>query len=403
MHFCFVFRSLEMGGIQTLMARMARWLVAMDHSVTIFAAEGGSICGELPSAAQVVVNRAFYESLRVGGKNAAGDFLRRFVGRVVDVFYCFSAEAIWVAAGLLNAQGRPARCLGGVYGPSDYGIGPAVSAYPRVAALCYPESHLFFYKLPESCRIYMNAAIRDQVHPKAGVPVRGKIWPLPVDGRRFSELPRRPEQGLVVSVGRLAPMKEYNLWMIDVVGGLRKTGLNVRWDVYGDGPYRSEMEARIRVAGLQEQIQLKGEIRYENLGEAFSHAQVFVGMGTALIEAGFAGLPSIAATVYEHRGMSYGFLHELPDYACGEKIAKPVKPVADLIRLVCGLSSGDYERLATSQRNHAARFDMSQLMEKFLGIVSEAPQFQNIPRNAWRLPVARVYRKFKKLWHGAKA
>jgi len=400
MQFCFIFHCLEMGGIQTLMMRMAQWLINQGHRVIIIAAEDGSMRRQLPTSVQVIVDKAWYAMLLKGGRAASNRFLQTFLARQhVDVFYCFSDETIWLAAGLLNAQKKPSRCLGGVYGLYDYGIGPAVIGYPKLAELVYPESYLFLHHLPETSRIYMSSALQKHLQSKSDVPVGGRIWPLPVDGSRFSGLRRQPEPGLIVSVGRLAPMKDYNLCMVDVIAELRGQGLDVRWDVYGDGPYRQEMEVRIRTHGLQDYVRLMGEIKYEDLGEAFSRAYLFVGMGTALIEAGFAGIPSIVAIAFEPQSVTYGFLHELPEYTCGEPVSQPVKPMALLIRQVCALSSSGYEQLAKKQRLHAARFDLPHLMGKFLELVEQAPPIARIWRPQWRRPVAMLYRRLRNFRH----
>jgi glycosyltransferase involved in cell wall biosynthesis len=400
MHFCLIFRSLETGGIQTLMARMAKWLAAQGHRVTVLAGEDGSFRSSLAPSASIVVDSRWYEALSCKGSTTAQSFLRSVLGGDhVDVFYCFSDEALWIAAGLLNAQDRPAKCLAGAYGPADYGIGRTLSLFPLLPSVLCPESHLLLHHLPAPCRLFMNDAIRTQVATNSRCHVSGTVWPLPVDGARYREIARHPERGLIVSVGRLVPTKEYNLWMINVVRDLVRDGFDIRWEVYGEGPYRSVMEDRVQSCGLEDRITLRGEIEYEHLSAAFCRADMFVGMGTSLIEAGLAGVPAIAAVVDEKVGMTYGFLHELPDYSCGEPVGRAMRPVAELVRQVMGLDAAGREELAEAQRAHASRFELDHLMSRFLDIVSQAPALDHIWRPTWHYTCATAYRALRANWH----
>ena len=88
-------------------------------------------------------------------------------------------------------------------------------------------------------------------------------------------------------------MKEYNLYMVDIVHRLRAKGLAVEWSVYGEGSLRSSIEARIAELNLENTIVLKGALPYERFGEAMQSAYVFVGMGTSIIEAGLCQVPGV--------------------------------------------------------------------------------------------------------------
>lgn len=397
-HFCLIFRSLETGGIQTLMARMADWLTRKGSRVTILAEIGGTMVEKFPEGVRVIISTQWYMALRTKGIKSATRFLSTVLeGDEVDVFYCFSDEAVWIAIGLINAQTHPARCLAGVYGPRDYGIGAIAQKLPILAPLLYPESCLYMGKLPPSCRLFMNEQIRKQVEELSLSPVAGEIWPIPVDGTRFEKVIRSPARGLIVSVGRLNPMKEYNLWMIDVVEELLSDGLDVRWEVYGDGPFRNEMIRKVSEKKLEGSIFIKGEISYERFTEVLEKAYVFVGMGTALIEAGYAGVPGIAATVSDTEGLTHGFLHELPGFSCGEPLQHPTRRVADLLRQVFRLDSEGYIKLADAQRQHAVRFDADSLMEGFLRLVAKAPLLTYLSRPGWQMSIALKYRKVRNI------
>lgn len=384
MHFCLVFRSLETGGIQTLMVRMAQWLGDRGHDVTVLASVDGPMRGSFPAGTHVVVDEAATRTLCAGGRGAGRRFrANHLAGREVDAFFAFSDEALWICAGILKGQEKPARVLSGAFGPADYGIGRVGRRRAWISALLYPESHLFLHHLPPPCRLYMNRGVEDLVTGALGEPAPGLIWPIPVDGKRPGAVRRSPQRGLIVSVGRLVQMKEYNLWMIDVVDALRRAGHDIRWEVYGDGPLRPQMERRIEALGLHEHVRIAGEIPYERMMSVFERAWAFVGMGTALIEAGFAGVPAIVAPIFHHEPVSYGFLDAIPEYSCGEDVDMPKRPVADFVVELLARDDVAYANLAEAQRRHARRFDIDELMERFLRIVDDSPAFERLWHPGW--------------------
>jgi glycosyltransferase involved in cell wall biosynthesis len=389
MHFCLIFRTLEMGGMQTLMLRMSDWLEARGHSVTVLSAEDGPVRSMFSARTRVIADGARLDAVARGSTAAARRFLRSELdGQHVDVFFAFAADALWLASAILNAQDRPARCIAGAFGPNEFGIGRVARQRPWLSGLLYPETQLFLHHLPSDCRLYMNRGVEELVTKSLGEHAPGILWPLPVDGTRYLKLDRRPEPGLIVSVGRLATMKEYNLWMIDVIAGLRRAGRDVRWHVYGDGPLRGQMESRIRQRGMEGCITLAGELPYADLPSVLSRAYAFVGMGTAIIEAGFAAVPAVVAPIFRTTPETYGLLSELPDYACGEYIDMPFRPAIDIVDSLLRLSDVEYERVSKAQREHAMRFESERLMVRFLEIVGSSPEFERLWHPSHRYGVA---------------
>jgi glycosyltransferase involved in cell wall biosynthesis len=392
MRFCLAFCYLGMGGTETLMIRMSRWLLAHGHRVTVLTPEDSSMRTAFPSGVEFAIDRWRYRAALFGGFRPAQDLFQSTLrGEPVDVFHCFSPDALWIAAALVNIQPKPSRCVAGVYVPRGYVIGPRVFACPTLASFAYPAEVLFQKHLPQQSRFYMNEAVKQALERLNPSPVPGVIWPLPVDGTPYQALRRAPEKGTVISVGRLARMKEYNLWMIDVVDQLVREGLQVRWEVYGDGPLRQPMEEQIRARRLEDLIELKGTIPYERLPEAFSRAHCFVGMGTTLIEAGFAGVPSVVARSFDTTGLTYGFLHDLPEYSCGEQVDQPLKPAKDVVRQVLTASDTEYDRLSTAERDHAGRFDLGRLMPYYMELVEAIPPTNHLWRPAHRYGTAVAY------------
>ena len=143
------------------------------------------------------------------------------------------------------------------------------------------------------------------------------FWPLPVEDPSKNGPARTPQWGRIVSVGRLAPMKEYNFYMIDVVARLRQKGYPVTWTVFGEGEFGEAMKARINGLEMDKAIELKGRLAYSEFAVAMQQAYVFVGMGTSIIEAALCGVPGVVALAHDTSGVTYGPLYRFRFGNCG--------------------------------------------------------------------------------------
>ena len=107
-----------------------------------------------------------------------------------------------------------------------------------------------------------------------------------------------PVPGRIAAVGRLLPIKGFDL-LIDAVAGL--PGADVV--IMGEGSARPDLEARIAHAGLGARVRLLGHVAPERMREELRAAMLlampsrFEGMPLALIEALACGCPAVAADV----------------------------------------------------------------------------------------------------------
>ena len=113
------------------------------------------------------------------------------------------------------------------------------------------------------------------------------------------------DQLLLLSVGRLAPQKDYPT-MLDAFRIVAKKLPQARLLIAGEGPERDSMTRRISEAGIEERVRLLG-LR-DDVPELLGAADIFVmsslyeGMSGATTEAMAAGLPVVATDV---PGISY--------------------------------------------------------------------------------------------------
>jgi glycosyltransferase involved in cell wall biosynthesis len=107
----------------------------------------------------------------------------------------------------------------------------------------------------------------------------------------------------VLSVGRLDPEKN-PLLLLEVIRALRRRDPRWRLTIAGDGPMRAELEQRVAALGLDEAVELLGEVSngpplwqlYRD-SHAFLHVSLTEGLPQVLFEAQAAGVPIVATAV----------------------------------------------------------------------------------------------------------
>ena len=154
------------------------------------------------------------------------------------------------------------------------------------------------------------------------------VIPNPVDPslipQRAAVIPHR-----VVAVGRLDPQKNFTL-LIDSIADVRERLHEVTLDIYGEGPQRSGLQAKINELDLADCITLKGAST--DLLSQIANAALFVmssdyeGFPNALLEAMAIGLPLVstdfpAGTAREMIGEENGVLVPVRDR---EKLASAI-------------------------------------------------------------------------------
>jgi glycosyltransferase involved in cell wall biosynthesis len=298
-----------------------------------------------------------------------------------EVIKAFDLPASWIATVIASRfQGSPPVLFGNYF--------PYLIPQGR-NPLTHTSFRLFLLNLrlnvPEECTLCMS---REQIVEMRNVYGQSRaptFWPLPVGDVSVEAEQRAPEWGHVVSIGRLAPMKEYNLYMIDIVGRLRQRGCPVRWSVYGEGPLRSAMLERITALGLSDAITLFGSLPHSQFSQALRTAYLFVGMGTALVEAALCGVPGIAALAYDETGITYGPLYRLPFGNVGELTdTAPASTVESEIEALLRSTEDEYALEVSRSLGYAKQYDMDLSMNRFLDIVEKAPR-SKIRRNLFPL------------------
>jgi glycosyltransferase involved in cell wall biosynthesis len=161
-------------------------------------------------------------------------------------------------------------------------------------------------------RVYKDARIvtlsessRQEIVDMLGLrPERISVSPPGVDARFTPGGVRAPEP-LVVAVGRLVPVKRFDLLM-RALASLRERIPTLRAVIIGEGYARAELEALRHELGADEWIDLPGRVEDSELVEWYRRAWVVAsaslreGWGMTLTEAAACGTPAVATAIAGH-------------------------------------------------------------------------------------------------------
>lgn len=373
MHFLLIYSSQGvLGGTETLVVRMSRWLVNHGHRVTLLIELPGQWTDLLPKEVRCVALGKRFPELYYYFH--AGRLWKTLNIPKPDVIKSFDIGTCWIACQLAAQLGNHCKVIAGLYGPNMF------TKHYSTVSLPFWEANKVYVKnyvenVPASSRLFCSL---DQVEEFKKIHHRGSVlWPLPIGTSEFEAASRKAKWGKIVSVGRLAPMKEYNLYMIDVVKDLVKEGFNVTWSVYGEGEYETTMRESIRKHGLDRVISMEGTVPYKHLWRTLEDAYIFVGMGTAILEAALFKVPSVTAAAYDREGLTWGPIYRLPRGSLGPTSDMPPRlKIKDELERILRLSPSEYAAEEELTYQHVQVHAMDTSMSRFIELVRAASPFR---------------------------
>ncbi len=375
MNVCFVNSLLHiLGGVETLLARMSDWLIHQGHTVTILT-KRKDIPGNLFSPeVRIVPLGGHYRLLFYPA--TCSYVVSKYQLPAFDVIKSVTLTTSFVASVLANQMPGPVKVIAGMYGPHEYSRHNRKKPY-AIRELVYLENML--NNISPSSRVACFGDLIKEMQDSFGSQQSALYWPLPIRDIPDSLPERRPLRGRIVSIGRLAPMKEYNLYMIDVVEALLKRGHDVCYHIYGDGPLEGQMKELIASRQLGSRVILHGRLDYDRIAEVLKDACAFVGMGTAVIEAAQLGVPNLVAVPYDTTGVTYGPIYDFPTECIDQQttlMQVPRKVVLDELTALLELSPEAYQAECRRVFDHARFWSLETRMKEFMRIVEAAPYFQ---------------------------
>jgi 1,2-diacylglycerol 3-alpha-glucosyltransferase len=129
------------------------------------------------------------------------------------------------------------------------------------------------------------------------------------------------------------------------------------------------MLSTVKRYGIEDHVFLHGPLEYKKMPEVLQDAYVFVGMGTALIEAGLLGIPGVPA-IDSEGPVTYGFLYDLDGYDVGERSeGATTQPVIEMLLKLFRMSDGEYKNEEIRTRRHCERFAIDEVAKSFVGSI----------------------------------
>lgn len=187
----------------------------------------------------------------------------------------------------------------------------------------------------ESYPAFLRGLKRGRVH----LIVNG-IDPQKIDASLAGTRPPAPRingQVRLVNVGRLIPAK-HQAWLIDLMTRLPE---HISLTVVGDGPLRSELEARARSLGLPgERVRFTGQVYRAEVFREMAGADIFVsssvreGMPVAVLEAMAARMPVVLSDIGPHAEIG----------RCGPSVCVLPHDFAQWKQTLARLGSGSWEQ-----------------------------------------------------------
>jgi 1,2-diacylglycerol 3-alpha-glucosyltransferase len=192
-----------------------------------------------------------------------------------------------------------------------------------------------FRKLPVNNVIFFNdwcvfeySKVMKQTYSVQNVVPIG-ILPAPI----LKERKIIPHQ--IVSIGNLVAFKTYNQHVIKAIASLHIEFPDISYEIYGDGPERERLMKLALLLGVERFEKFHGQFAYHFFSEGVSSASVFVGSGTAILEAAQLAVPCIVGIDSIEKPYTYGFLYECDGYTYNELVeSRQLVPIEQKLREV---------------------------------------------------------------------
>lgn len=363
----FITNSLNIGGVETLLLRMSNWLVNNDYEVKILSQKKGNLIDKFDSRVNIRIAPFYFRLLFI--PVFAKQILKNSFFKEIEIIYTFRPRTFWVGSIIARSLNNSIKLYTGVYHPREYwlnGVNDFRSKY---------YSELFNNYLDDQNKIFMSKVVKvshesffNRTYTKSN------ILPLAIESKELEKINRKPNKKKIVSIGRLINFKSYNIFMISVIKDLILEGYDVSYDIYGDGPDRDKINQIISDLDLEQYIKLRGEIDYFQMTKVLEDAYIFIGMGTALIEAGYSKVPSIVCIEGLNLPCSYGYIYDMVDHNIGEQdiLNNNYLNVKDLIVRILNLSEEFYNLEMEKTYSYVSKYKMDEIMHNFCSIIKQS-------------------------------
>ena len=391
---CFIVLSSGLGGTETLAIRQSRWL-RRNNVHTAIITRFGVMDGEYQESFDQVLH---LDDDEVDPGSLLMDEWYRLLDRLADGlrpeggwhFMVFGQDGVFISSEL-SARIAGSSCS--IYLVDDLRYGPTRLEYIEAMS-----RHGLFFSMNEAC---LEAHRRNYGYRLENA----TVIPLPMSVTSEQKPLKTGSRLRVVTVARLVPMKGYVEGLILAVSqAVHEDGSDVELVIVGAGSLLSRLKLTALRAGIARRVIFTGSVAYADLPRYYREADIFVGMGTTVLEAASHGVPVLIAEAYTAEFRTPGLFSALPGFELGEPIAGETKPSgAGMLRRMLkdkDLRSAEGEAGRSKMRS---QFSEDVVMAKLLEqLRTYARQVINIPSPGQDRLCGETKRYIKRLFRGSR-
>lgn len=224
-------------------------------------------------------------------------------------------------------------------------------------------------KVSDNNMIFFNESSRHRFCTKYNLSNSlGLVTPIGIDLVDRYPKERLCDQFRLVSVGNLVGFKTYNQVVISLLPSLLIKYPTIRYDIIGNGPCFDSLVNLSKKLGLQHVVTFHGVLEYDKAFELVEKADVFIGSGTAILEASIRYIPSIIGIECEFEPITYGFISDVDGFDYNEKMAHIEKvQISDCIEKVLS-SQSEWYKLSQDCHAKALTFGISETYVDFINV-----------------------------------
>lgn len=308
----FLYRGFNTGGIETHILRLVNYLCSFyyRYDVCLLVPEGELIKNLAINIKFTPLAPIFLSKWNL---NKVIEVLSSYPTAVLSSFDPYSRFLADLAIQhVLQAQDSKIKHISGVYHPRAYFIGDD----SRVHRLLNP---ILSKSLGNNNLYFMNSECVDSHLQRLSLESsKTFVLPIPLGNPLVRWSKKKSDLLRIVSVGRLVNFKIYVLGLINVAIELRRIGQPFEIHIYGVGPLMECIVDLIEQYQFSDSIKLLGILQYSLFQETVASYDLFIGMGTAAMEAGSIGVPVILAKD-SCKDKCYGYLFNLKPGFAGEQ------------------------------------------------------------------------------------
>ncbi|MFT3676139.1 MAG: glycosyltransferase family 4 protein [Chitinophagaceae bacterium] len=220
---------------------------------------------------------------------------------------------IWIYGKAKKKYFSKAAIVFGIYHPRAYVTLTYLGRTPDTRMMKH-----FLKSLPASNLTFMNNAVREAVSGYFGIDFsKSRIIPIPISVPDQYRQRESVDHYKIVSIGRLVEFKDYINPVIGVIKKLREKGSLLEYHVYGGGPLLQQIQRNVADLEAGDYVHIHGELPYSQFTKVVEDAHLFIGMGTAILEASALGIPSLLA-IESNGSKTYGWFFDQQGYEVGE-------------------------------------------------------------------------------------